>query len=351
MTVNQCTTKDDAFLNAFYAIGKAVRLKHSPDGIVWTDDDYIEELLEEAHRSTEMFIAQEGDDEGRLAVMRAPNEEHIGLIGWFECDDNQELCNALMEKAKQAISAMGCTKILGPINGNTWHSYRLNRSSEMPLMPGDPYNPKYYLKLWEKAGFHAVEFYESAVADKAQFIPMTMEEGRDLAKKFNLSVDYFPEHLTDQELDLLYDFYNKCFRENPLFTPIRKETYRVISRRIEPYVNNAHSLIIKDREGKPVAVLLSHKDTYHEQYKAGKIKHPLHVTKKLLVKTIAVDSDYRNNQIGTLMVNLILNLANQNNYDEFYHVLMYQKNITAVKGREKFVTKNAREYCIYEMEL
>ena len=75
------------------------------------------------------------------------------------------------------------------------------------------------------------------------------------------------------------------------------------------------------------------------------------MSKKLLIKTIATLPEWRNKQIGTLMINLVHNLANESEYDEIYHLLMYQENLSATKGKEKFVTTCVRQYALFSFDL
>jgi ribosomal protein S18 acetylase RimI-like enzyme len=116
-------------------------------------------------------------------------------------------------------------------------------------------------------------------------------------------------------------------------------------------LNRDCSLIVRDRENKPVSVLLAYRDVYHELYAAGKTTDPDHLKKRLFIKTIATHPDYQGKQIGTLLVNLTQNLAKEAGYEEIYHMLMYKDNLSATKGKEKFVTKKVREYALMEKTL
>jgi len=109
--------------------------------------------------------------------------------------------------------------------------------------------------------------------------------------------------------------------------------------------------LVTDKNDTPVAVTLCYKDIYHNYYLAGKISDNDHAKKRLLIKTIATHPDWQGKQIGTLMINLVLNMANENGYEEIYHLLMYQDNLSATKGKEKFVTKKIREYAIYSIDI
>lgn len=351
MEVNKINIKNSEELSSFYGIGKEIHDRNAPEGIPWSEDYYLDELLTYPEFEVQLFTANNGTNKGRVAVMRYINDPKTGVIGWYQCDADQEISDTLLNAAVSACRKMGCTSVIGPMNGNTWHHYRFNINSEVPLLPGDPYNPQYYVDFWKKFGFKTFKNYLSSIADKDHFVPMSIEDGKKLADQYQLEVDFFPKNLDDETLGKLYDFYNICFQGNPLFTKISKDAYRDITSKAAQILNYEHSLLIKDKKGFPVAVLLSYHDVYYEAYKKGSVKAPEHAHKKLLIKTIATHPNWQNKKIGTLMVNFIYNRAHENNYDEIFHLLMYQNNISAKKGEEKFTTQNSRRYELFKMDL
>lgn len=342
--------KNKTELDQFYAIGKSIRDQIPNQEIGWSEDVGLEQIIDEPGIDLCLISAKSPEGIGRVAAVHYSNQDE-GIIGWYECDDNQELNDVLLKTALQFLTEKGCRKVIGPINGSTWNNYRFNKTAEKPLLPGEPYQPLYYITLWEKFGFKERGTYQSNLAPNDLFEPMTMDEGRELAQQFNLNVDFYPKNPSAEFLDKMYDFYHACFESNPLFKPITKEKYNRLSEKFAQILNAEHSLLVCDRENNPIAVTLTYEDVYHELYKAGKIKDDLHATKRLLIKTIATHPDWQGKQIGTLMINLVHNLANESGYEQIYHLLMYQNNLSATKGKEKFVTKKMREYALYTIDL
>ena len=226
-----------------------------------------------------------------------------------------------------------------------------NKTADKPLLPGEPYQPLYYINLWENFGFKTYANYQSSIAPNDLFEPMTMAEGRELANQYNLKVDFYPTHPNAVFLDKMYNFYHACFKSNPLFKTIPKEDYLKLSAKFATILNSKLSLIVSDKEDNPVAITLSYKDIYHAYYLEGKINDNTHAKKRLFIKTIATHPDWQGKQIGTLMINLVHNLANENGYEEIYHLLMFQENLSATKGKEKFTTNIIREYAIYYKDI
>ncbi len=340
----------NADLEHFYAVGKAVRNSIAFQEIGWNDDHGLDQIIGESNLSLQLFTAKSNEGIGRIAAIKFDNQEE-GIIGWYESADSQSLSDSLMKAAIDFLKTCGCKKVIGPINGSTWNNYRFNKTAEQPILPGEPFQPLYYIRLWEKYGFNEYSTYETTLAPNDLFEPMTMDEGQELAQQFNLKVVFYPTEPSSDFLDKMYDFYHACFQSNPLFHPIDKEAYHKLSNKFAQILNAEHSLLVTDKEDNPIAVTLTYNDVYHALYEEGKIKDQLHAKSRLLIKTIATHPDWQGKQIGTLMINLVHNLANESGYEEIYHLLMFNNNLSATKGKEKFVTKKVREYAIYTMDI
>ena len=335
----------------FYAIGSAIRKSLSAAELNWTDDYGLEQFIQKEGIEVELIRAKGNGHLGRIAVIRFDNQPDLGILGWYECGDDDAVSQALLEAATKQCRAWGCKKVIGPMNGSTWNAYRFNLTADKPLLPGDPYQPLYYVRQWRDFGFTDKAVYQSDLAPSDLFQPMTLEEGKELAKQFNLSVDYYPADNQPDFLKKMYQFYHDCFSMNPLFQSISQDDFDRLSDQFAKILNRDCSLIVRDRENKPVSVLLAYRDVYHELYAAGKTTDPDHQKKRLFIKTIATHPDYQGKQIGTLLVNLTQNLAKEAGYEEIYHMLMYKDNLSATKGKEKFVTKKVREYALMEKSL
>lgn len=337
-------------LELFYSIGSQIRSQHEFQEIPWSDDLALDKFANDSNCAIELIVYQNQEKLGRVAAFKFKDKPE-GIIGWYECSESEEVSKELLNRATQFLKEQSCKSVIGPINGNTWNSYRFNKTAEKPLMPGDPYQPLYYITFWESFGFNASVYYQTDTAPKDLFEPMTMAEGQQLAKQFNLSVDHYPEKATPEFLEQMHWFYHECFSGNPLFDPIELDDYGKLSEKLLQIFDHKHSLLVRNREGNPVAVTLSYRDIYHQLHKAGELKDADYQSNKLLIKTIATHPEYQGKQIGTLMINLVHNLANETGFDSIYHLLMYKDNLSATKGKEKFVTTCVRQYALYSLEL
>lgn len=337
-------------LETFYRTGKTIRMGLSFQEIDWTDDHGLNQLVDQSSIQIQLFVGKGNGHLGRIAAIHFEGESH-GILGWYECGNDRALSQDLLETALNKLKSWGCQKVIGPMNGSSWNTYRFNKTSDKPLMPGDPYQPLYYIQQWEQVGFKEKTVYQSDKAPVDLFEPMTLEEGKELAQQFNLTVDYYPITNSPEFLQQMHQFYHACFAGNPLFQSIDQESFNELSHKFARILYQECSLLVCNREGDPVSVLLSYKDIYHQLYESGQITDPIHQQKRLFIKTIATHPDWQGKQIGTLLVNLTQNLAKNSGIKEIYHMLMFKENLSATKGKEKFVTEKVREYALYEKEL
>lgn len=81
--------------------------------------------------------------------------ERQGYISLFECVDDQNVANALFEAAKVFLKVNGITSIVGP-NPAMFDDFGVGllvQGFDTPPTYLCPYNPPYYAKLFERAGF------------------------------------------------------------------------------------------------------------------------------------------------------------------------------------------------------
>lgn len=108
----------------------------------------------------QLFLAYQGSDiVGRIAAIYNANyikaiEKNDGFFGFFECINDQEIANALLEEAYVWLREQGITgNMLGPANptsNDTWGL--LVDGYDTPPMVMMPYNFPYYQQLFENYG-------------------------------------------------------------------------------------------------------------------------------------------------------------------------------------------------------
>ena len=97
---------------------------------------------------------------GRIAAFvnydkaHATSEQPTGSCGFFECIDDQEAADTLFDAAREWLKSKGMEAMDGPVNfGENYMNWGVLVDGFMPQGYGMPYNPPYYLKLFENYGF------------------------------------------------------------------------------------------------------------------------------------------------------------------------------------------------------
>jgi GNAT superfamily N-acetyltransferase len=145
----------------------------------------------------------------------------VGMLGFFEAMNNPDAVRSLFVAAVAWLRAHQAGLIVGPMDGDTWHRYRLNLGPfDMPPFLLEPYNPPFYAALWEGAGFVPLKEYHSkfvrdpaaAAAALEPFQQRVLRQGGNLRR---LDRKRFTE-----ELRLIYDLSLRIFAGNFLYSAI-----------------------------------------------------------------------------------------------------------------------------------
>ena len=179
-----------------------------------------------------VLTAVEGDRcVARLVARRSPklidDEGHpIGMIGFFEAFDRPAVVGELFNRATRWLRDNGVQRIVGPMDGDTWHRYRLNVGpfDRSPFLM-EPFNPPYYPSLWEHAGFAPLEGYYSKHVD--DILPVASELDRILRRVLDrgyrlrtIEIDRFAD-----ELRILYKLSTEIFADNFLYEDITESDF------------------------------------------------------------------------------------------------------------------------------
>jgi hypothetical protein len=106
------------------------------------------------------IAARDGRDAGRIAVLdHRPFNEHHGArdatFYCFESEDDPEVLNALLARAGEWAHARKLTRFVGPKGFSAFDGYGLlvDGFQHRPMMTMTNYNPAWYGRMFEDAGF------------------------------------------------------------------------------------------------------------------------------------------------------------------------------------------------------
>ena len=130
---------------------------------------------------------------------------------------------ALIKKAMTQIERDGCHALLGPMNGDTWHSYRAvtDTDSSAPFML-EPVSGPHDLSCLHKTGFKAVSHYFSNRALLTQAIPTT-----PIAVQ-GVTIKQWDGKNGEALVDHIFAMSKDSFAKNKFFKPVTLESFRAL---------------------------------------------------------------------------------------------------------------------------
>lgn len=185
--------------------------------------------------------------EARCALWRdAPvwNGLKTAAVGRFVAPDAAAGA-ALLEKIANDLAAEGFEAILGPMDGDTWRSYRLVVESDgSPPFLMEPRGAPHDLAAFEAAGFQPISRYASARANVEAAIAASPPP---LGETFLVR----PWDGRDAETFVLrlYEMSRAEFARAPFFKPIEREAFLDLYRPIMAAVDPRLVLFAFDRRG------------------------------------------------------------------------------------------------------
>lgn len=301
--------------------------------------NYIRKLIDKKNPSFNFikiknFIAYEDNDVvGHISAMIDErlkiNSQQIGLIGFYECVENNYYSDLLIKKAIDYLKSNNCDSIRAPVDLTIWHPYRFVVDQKEDSFLLEPITKSYYIGQFEKKGFLTkVEYGSAQRTDFNTILPYTkqdfdkcIEEGfkiRNISKK-----DY------DQGILSIYNMVNNIFSDSWSFVKISKEEYLYI---YEDYKNNIENLsiqIISDKNNEDIGFCSSIID------RSNKI---------MILKTIGVLPEYQKKKVGAALLYYQHKLAKEKGLTKEIYALIKLGNIVTkmpypgVKVIRKYVT-------------
>ena len=117
-------------------------------------------LLKEGEAARWVLYGAQGGCIGRIAAFVNPKtayteKQPTGGMGFFECMDDQQAANMLLDAAREWLKGKGMQAMDGPINlgdRNMFWGLLIENFTDAPIY-GTNYNPPYYKQLLENYGF------------------------------------------------------------------------------------------------------------------------------------------------------------------------------------------------------
>ena len=240
-----------------------------------------------------------------------------GYIGNFEMED--------VESGKKKLASFievlsDHDEIIGPIDGSTWHNYRLvSYTDGSPSFPMEPHNPIWYNEVYKELGFEPIKKYFS------EKFPIKN------IKPYKESDTVTIRQFKPEDLEAMYEISKVGFTDNFLYHPISYAEFEAL---YLPRVKMiAHDFILAaEVDDQTVGFLFA--------FVAGDT---------LILKTVATLPAYRSVGIGGRMINAALVKAEEMGIKTAIGALIADGNISR-KVSAKYGGEVFREYTLYALK-
>ncbi len=214
----------------------------------------------------ERWVLIDGDDNliGRIAAFvneKYKNKEDdipVGGMGFFECINNQEAADLLMDNAKHWLMQKGMEAMDGPINfgeRDKWWGL-VTKGFNEPLY-GMNYNAPYYQNLIENYGFKV--FYHQICFGLHPKAPLTQKMFERHAP-FGADADFTAQHIHKNQLEKFAgDFatvYNKAWAGHGGLKQLPKEQVVILFKKMKP-VMDERIIWFAYHKNEPIAIFVN----------------------------------------------------------------------------------------------
>lgn len=265
------------------------------------------------------------------------NEEKVGVLGFFECAEDEEVSSKLIETACQWLQEKGARYVVGPMNFNTWNQYRfITEQGEDPSFLFEPQHKPYYPKLWEEAGLTPkFTYYSGARSDFATLLPHT-KPAYEAALKNGFVIRTFDAARLEEEMRAMHALTVKIFKNNIGFIPLSFEEYRYIyepiSKLFDP--NLTHFI---EKDGQVIGYSYSMADRFVPE------------RKRVILKTMGLLPDWQGQHLGAALAYAQHEEMQRQGFEEIIYALIVDGN--AISKMEYPGARIIRRYTLYEKKL
>jgi ribosomal protein S18 acetylase RimI-like enzyme len=278
-----------------------------------------------------------GHPGGRLMArvsptLRGDDGKPTGLLSYVECLDDPAAAGALFGGAIGWLREQGVGRIVGPLDGDTWHRYRVNVGPyTRARFPLEPWNPSYYRHLWEQAGFRVLESYSSKwIEDVGSLLP-GLEKGLERSIERGIRIRTLHTARLPEELALIHELSSAIFHEAFLYTPIARDEFLALYAGMERMLDPELVLFAENDAGAAVGFVFAY---------AEALQRAVHY------KTIGVHPDWRRSAAAAALSHAVYSAALRKGLPYGNHALMRDDNRS--QALDQGLGEVFRRYLLYE---
>ncbi len=193
------------------------------------------------------FVAYRG--EKAVARCQAEVKNELGMIGYFQAKNDSLATTQLLMKAVDYLRQNGAKRVIGPMNGDTWHHYRFNLGpyKDKPFIK-EPWNPVYYPELWFNAGFEVVDKYDSYVIKNCSEVADKQHKFYQRCCRNGYTFEEITPQNYDQLLPTIFKISSQIFADNRFYQTISYSEFEKLYAPLKKLTGNKLSWLAWDKK-------------------------------------------------------------------------------------------------------
>jgi len=306
------------------------------------------------------------EDRARAALLIHPDysmgDNPIAYLAYFECENEKNLCKQLLRRCEDIAKENGIHRIIGPINFNTYHQYRINLNLEQkdPFF-NEPKNPPYYGHLLEQNGYQILNKYVSYIVENKTTIEkwLAIYGPKKSLLVFDNQYEYISltPSLWMKNLAEIHQKSEMIFNDNFAYTATDFNLFSLkYGEQFSQMFCPLTSILVKHKTDGLVGILLNFPN--YEDLKENlqldqqisfdnymqNVKSPT-----LLLKTLGLLPNHR--QLGYQILRMLIEVTPNalENYDRYIFCMMQKENYPAKLGSE--FKDEEKHYALYYKDL
>lgn len=238
------------------------------------------------------------------------------LVGYYESVDNPQAATILLDAISQYNKEKGYQCLIGPINGTTWHNYRLtDPDNKLPFF-FDNYHKNWYVRDFKDNNFQAIASYFSSVVNPGHTEYLRLNRFENYYARRGISIRPLSLSCFEEDLESIYNICIISFQHNFLYTAISQESFLQMYKNVGVFLNYDMSFIAEDKHNRPCGFIFALDNRFEQQKKS------------LVIKTLAVLPEPQFRGLGTLLTEMTHQKAALSGYEEVIHALMHHNNLS-----------------------
>ena len=222
------------------------------------------------HAQRELFVARKcGKVVGTIAVVIDENynrlhRQNMASFGFFESVEDQEVASQLFDGAERWARERGMHVMRGPLNFSINHEIGLQIDGfDHPPMVMTTYNPRYYQRLVEEAGYKKLIELYAYICDVGRAVEKApakmLHAARVAMDRANIRIRHATKRRIHEDMAIVQSVYNKVFDGSWGFVPETKDDEH-LARTLQMVLDPELILIAETSTGIPVGVSITAPD-------------------------------------------------------------------------------------------